>query len=419
MPRFTERINLSDDLKQIPISELIENAKSLIKGRRYPQSSMCHFNKRFNDLHRKSVLFNAEKLTENFIAQFIEEGVSRNPKLDCSSVRRKSLLNLIAEAVNATPVFTACKESDAIQNQYLREHLSTYENHLIGQDKSKETVISYLQTTTKFLLYLESINKHELSDVTAIDIREFITELGTNWSLRSMRIVPSQLKTFLKFAEAPVNVMLHSSIRIFRKSKPVRAMSTENVEALWRYVEGNDEDLRAKAILAILLTTGMRPVDITKLELGDINWNNDSISFVQSKTGEGMNIRLFPIIGSTIARYMLEQRPKTTGENCVFLSKNAPYRRLSPSICNTTLKAALVKAGVTFVSDGYHCPRAVRRSLVSRMIAKGVPVQKAAASIGHVDEKSTDLYTELDVIKMRSICLPIPNPMKGWCMFNG
>ena len=67
-----------------------------------------------------------------------------------------------------------------------------------------------------------------------------------------------------------------------------------------------------------------------------------------------------------------------------------------------------------FRSDGLHCPRAVRRSLVSRMIAKGVPVQKAAAAIGHVDEKSVDLYTELDVKKMRYICLSIPNPMKEW-----
>ena len=53
----------------------------------------------------------------------------------------------------------------------------------------------------------------------------------------------------------------------------------------------------------------------------------------------------------------------------------------------------------------------MRCSLVSRMIAKGVPVQKVAAAIGHVDEKSVDLYAELDVKKMRSLCLPIPNPM--------
>jgi len=48
------------------------------------------------------------------------------------------------------------------------------------------------------------------------------------------------------------------------------------------------------------------------------------------------------------------------------------------------------------------------------MVAEGVPVQKAAAAIGHIDEKSVDLYIELDVEKMRALCLPIPNPMKEW-----
>jgi len=208
--------------------------------------------------------------------------------------------------------------------------------------------------------------------------------------------------------------MIFSSFRTPRRDKPIRAMSSENVEALWKYVERDEGDLRSKAIISIMLATGMRPVDITKLELDDINWRNDSISFIQSKTGEGMNIKLFPVMGSAIIRYITEQRPKGTGLNFVFLTKRAPYRRLIPAVCNYILKAALKKTGNTFAGDGLHCPRAVRRSLVSRMIAKGVPVQKAAAAIGHVDEKSVDLYTELDVQKMRSICLPMPKPMKKW-----
>jgi site-specific recombinase XerD len=168
-----------------------------------------------------------------------------------------------------------------------------------------------------------------------------------------------------------------------------------------------------------MLATGMRLIDIAKLEFDDINWRNDSISFIQSKTGECMNIGLFPVIGSAIVRYISEQRPKGTGERFVFLTKVAPFRKLSSSAINKILKTAMEKSGIKFVPDGLHSPRAVRRSLVSRMIAKGIPVQKAAASIGHVSEESVGLYTELDVKKMRSICLPIPVPMKGWCMLDG
>jgi len=384
----------------------------LVKSKGYSQSTIWHYNERFNDLQHHAVLFSEGKLSEKFVAQYIEEGMQKSSRHARSSAQRKALLNLLATAVNTTPVFTNAKEADKIQVKSLRKNLYSYEQYLSEQEKRKATIISYLTIATKFLLYLDKTKKTNPSKVTAIDIREFITDLSTKWSSRSMRIVLSQLKTYLKFAGFPVDAILFSSFRVSRKSKPVCAMSLENVEALWEYIKGEDGDLRSKAIVAILLATGMRPVDITKLELDDINWNNDNIGFIQSKTGEGMSIELFPVMGSAIVRYMTEERPKGTGSKLVFLTKTAPYRSLTTSAGNHILKVALEKTGIIFVADGLHCPRAIRRSLVSRMIAKGIPVQKAAAAIGHVDEKSIDLYTELDVKKMRSICLPIPNPMK-------
>jgi len=418
MQKFADCINLSDELKQVPIPGLVVAAKSVVNTRRYSQSRIRHYNERFNDLKKHSALFGAEKLSEDFIAQYIEEGKQRSSKLTSSSVQRKTLLNLVATAVNSTPVFAYKNEADSIQAQSLRENLNAYEQHLKEQAKRKETVKSYFKTATNFLLYLERTGKTEFSKVTATDIRDFITELSAKWSPRSMRIVPSQLKNYLVFAGVQVDTILFSSFRAPRKSKPVRAMNDENVEALWKYVEGDNGDLRSKAIVTMLLATGMRPVDIIGLMLEDIDWRNNTVGFVQRKTGEYMNFELFPSMGSAIARYITEERPKGTGERNVFLTTSAPYRKLSPSICNRILQVALKNAGIAFVADGLHCPRAVRRSLVSRMIAKGIPVQKAAAAIGHVDEKSIDLYTELDVEKMKSTCLPIPTPMEGWRRLN-
>ncbi|WP_028308341.1 tyrosine-type recombinase/integrase [Desulfitibacter alkalitolerans] len=416
MPRLSERIKLSNELKKIPISDLIVKAKLLVKAKGYQKSTIWHYNERFNDLQHFADLLNAEKLSAEFIAQYIEEGKQRSPNHARGSVQRKALLNLTATAVDAAHVFTIEKEDDQIRTKFLRESLNAYEQHLKVQEQRKDSIKSYLQVATKFLLYLDTKKKSVPSKVTVIDIREFITDLGGKWSHRSLQIVPSLLKTYLKFAEFPIDLILFASFHTLHKRKPVHAMSTENIEVLWKYTESSDVDLRSKAIVTILLATGMRPVDITGLKLDDINWSNGSIGFIQSKTGEWMNIELFPVMGSAIIRYMTEERPKGTGLKYIFLTKGAPYRRISPENCNHILKNALKKAGVTFVADGLHCPRALRRSLVSRMIAKGIPIQKAAASIGHVGEDSVDLYTELDMKKMKSICLPIPNSMKEWLM---
>ena len=414
MPSFIDNIDLSNELKQEPIAELIVKAKSLVRARGYSQSTIWHYNERFNDLQQMSKLFKMEKLSKEFVALYIEEGLGRSPRLTSSGIQRKALLNLIAAAVNTTPVYSFEKDAEKIQFGSFQNNLNNYERYLREQGKRKETIKSSIQIAAKFLLYLEKAKKYDLSKVTPTEIREFITDLGARWSPRSMRIVPSHLRTYMKFAGFSAEAILYSSFRTPRRSNPIRAMSCENIKALWEYVKSDVGDLRSKAIVSILLATGMRPVDISKLDLNDIDWHNDSISFIQSKTGEGMNIKLFPVLGSTILRYITEERPKGTSLKAIFLSKRAPYRRLAPTVCNYVLRDALEKAGSTFEGDGLHCPRAVRRSLVSRMIEKGVPIQKAAAAIGHVDEKSVDLYTELDVKKMRSICLPIPKPMKIW-----
>ena len=419
MPRFTNRANLTKELKQAPISELITKAKELVQSRRYSQSTVWQYNERFNDLQRTAKLFNTEILTDDFVTYYIAEGKQKNSYLTSSSVQRKSLLNLIASSINSPPVFIYERGSEKILTELLRENFANYEQQLKKQGIKKETITSYLQTATNFLLHLDKNNINDITKVTAADVREFISGLSVKWSQRSMRIVPSQLKTYLIFAGACADAILFASFNTPRINKPVRAMSHENIEALWKYIEGGDGDLRIKAIITTLVTTGMRPVDITGLKLDDINWSNETFSFVQNKTGERMNVKLFPVMGSAIVKYITEKRPKGTGERHIFLSEKAPYRKLSPPACNAILKTALEKAGVAYAADGLHCPRAVRRSLVSRMLAKGVPVQKAAAAIGHVDEKSVGLYTELDVKKMKAICLPIPGPMEGWLQTNG
>lgn len=352
MPRLTDCMYLSNALKQGQISDLIAKAKSLVGARGYSQSTLWHYNERFGDFQRNAALFGADRLSEEFIAYYIEEGMQKSPKLTCSSVQRKSLLNLIAKAANTEPVFTYEKEADRIQNKNLRENLTAYEKHLREQEKSDETIGSYIQTAAKFLFHLDETQADDPSKVSATDVRGFITALGCVWSPRSMRIVSSHLKTYMKFAGFPADAVVAARFRTPRKSKPVCAMSNENVEALWNYIAGDDGgDLRAKAIVAMLLATGMGPVDISSLKLDDINWNNDTLSFIQSKTGEGMTIKLFPAMGSAIARYITEQRPKGTGLRFVFLSKRVPYRRITPSVCNSILKTALEEAGAAFVPD--------------------------------------------------------------------
>jgi hypothetical protein len=51
------------------------------------------------------------KLTVKFIAEYVEEGAHRSSRNTHSAIQRKALLNLIATAANAAPIFAVSVQS--------------------------------------------------------------------------------------------------------------------------------------------------------------------------------------------------------------------------------------------------------------------------------------------------------------------
>jgi site-specific recombinase XerD len=413
MSKFSNRLILPDEMKDTPLVVLIGKARQLLNSRQYSRSTLWHYNERFRDLLACAAEFNADKLTDEFIRRYILGGAMVSPKLIRSSVQRKALLNVLATSIGTVRPFQPANIAESAEEE-TREMLLAYWRHLALADMRESTIKSYVQVAAKLLIFLNRVGKKDPSAATPADIMAFVGDLGSVWSPRSMRIVPTPLKHYLAYAGCSEETSRFAGFRTPQKSKPVQAMGADVIESLWGYIESDVSDLRTKAMLSILLSTGMRPSDITEMKLDDIDWRAGKMSFVQKKTGESMTVELFPTVGSTIARYLTGERPKGTGLKYVFLTQQAPFRNLSAVSCNYALKTAMAKRGIEYIADGLHCPRAVRRSVVSRMVAKGVTMQKAAASLGHVGEASIGLYTELDTEKMRSLCLPVPGPMRGW-----
>lgn len=67
---------------------------------------------------------------------------------------------------------------------------------------------------------------------------------------------------------------------------------------------------RDKAIFLLGYVLGIRACDIVALKLTDINWENDCIQFVQSKTGNTVKLPLCTDIGNALFLYITLEREK-------------------------------------------------------------------------------------------------------------
>jgi integrase len=171
-------------------------------------------------------------------------------------------------------------------------------------------------------------------------------------------------------------------------------------------IESGDVSNRDAAIILLGLSTGIRAIDLINLRLSDIDWNSETISFKQSKTGNLVCIPLTVAVGNAIARYLYEDRPSADNDY-LFVRDLAPFGPLSGhSSCYVIVKKAFEKAGISRDGRifGMHM---LRHNAASVMVRNEVPVSTVAAVLGHSSTDTTDIYITTDEAKLRECVLPM------------
>lgn len=136
---------------------------------------------------------------------------------------------------------------------------------------------------------------------------------------------------------------------------------------------------RDHAILLIAYCTGLRGADIINIKFTDIDWRNQKLSVIQSKTHTPVISELNGKTMNALADYILDWRPECDAAE-VFVTVKAPYRSLSKGFGGMIDKYC-EKAGVQKIAlRGFH---SIRRSFETVMVSRGVPVETASQMMGH------------------------------------
>lgn len=152
--------------------------------------------------------------------------------------------------------------------------------------------------------------------------------------------------------------------------------------------------IRDAAIIMLGLSTGMRPVDVVALRSYDISLSEMIIRFTQQKTGVSHITNLNQESANAIIRYIRDVRPKSTGDNHIFFTTNAPYKPITKHAYYDALK----RAGV---SDA-NC-LTLRKTFGTEQVKSGATVKEAAEALGHSGIESVHCYVALDDSRM-SLC---------------
>ena len=245
---------------------------------------------------------------------------------------------------------------------------------------SKKSLDYYQSTITNMLIKVDKNFKH----ISTNDLRDYLSNYQnkSNVSKVTLDNLRRILSSFFSWLEEE-NFILKSPVRRIKKIKTAQTIketyTDEVLETLRDYCH-NDRDL---AIIDLLASTGMRVGELVRLNREDIDFENREC-VVFGKGEKERKVYFDARAKIHIIRY-LESR--TDDNNALFVSLLKPYKRLKISGVEIRLRELGRKLKLPRVH-----PHKFRRTLATKAIDKGMPIEQVQHLLGHTKIDTTLQY---------------------------
>ena len=289
-----------------------------------------------------------------------------------------------------------------------KDFIDTYRN-LEGLGYSKKYLKSTSYMVCSFLLDLQNKGINSFKSVTEESVLDVFSSDGKICRSYNFKYtVEFAFKTCLSFyGDGICSRMLSYLPALPHIKKNVQYLTKEE---MWRIKSVLEKDttlsLQNKAICLLALYTGMRSNDICSLTFKSIDWDNDLIRIKQQKTNAALVLPLRAVVGNAIFDYITKERPKSSADT-IFLTVNAPYRRLHSSNLNAICVSIMGKAGIRQNPGDRKGMHLFRHYLATSLLGYGVEQPIISSTLGHQSPSSLAPYLSADFTHLKECALNI------------
>ena len=261
--------------------------------------------------------------------------------------------------------------------------LKQYAACLLVDGKSHRTIEMYIKILRRFL---ECVCL-PCEKVTAYDIRYFLATLKQQGvSDRTLENYRSYISAFYHWLTKEDYIEKNPCIKIapIKYKEVIRLPFTETEIDALRYA---CKTPKQRAILEILLSSGIRVNELVNLNIDDIDFVNKTIHI---REGKGNKERV--VYMSEVCAYHIKQYLETRADNKLelFITVKAK-KRILPGGVRDIVRTIGKNAGV----ENVH-PHRFRRTFASSLAKRGMEVRTLAKLMGHSNLQTTLIYVYED-----------------------
>jgi len=183
----------------------------------------------------------------------------------------------------------------------------------------------------------------------------------------------------------------------FAKAKPPKFLRPHEIKQLFDSLPvSSAKDLRTYAMVHMAYSLGLRPVEISSLQLDDISFARAQISLKRRKNDNPLELPIPEQILKAIVAYMVGGRPKSKDRHLV-LSLCAPHGPIVPGLVGRYIQEAMHKAGLNA------SPYWLRHSYAQHLLSSGASIYEIKEMLGHRHIESSRKYLHIHTDLMREV----------------
>lgn len=248
-----------------------------------------------------------------------------------------------------------------------------------------EKTLRYYQTT--LLKVLGSFENH-VTHITTDDLRKYLSDYQEEHKCSKANIdnIRRILSSFFAWLEEE-NYILKSPVRRIHKIKTAKMVKETYTDEALEQMRDNCTSIRDLAMIDLLASTGMRVGELVRLNRADIDFESrECIVF-----GKGSKER--PVYFDARTKIHLKNYldSRTDNNPALFVSLLKPYKRLQISGVEIRLRDMGKRLGIPKVH-----PHKFRRTLATKAIDKGMPIEQVQQLLGHSKIDTTMEYAMVD-----------------------
>ena len=295
--------------------------------------------------------------------------------------------NAVIKALEPYEITERCTDL-VVQDDINEKLIRKYKACLLIDGRSEGTIGQYARTAQK----LSDTIRKPFTEMGTYDIRFFLAlEMERGVSNSTLETTRANLSAFFQWLTVeeiiPKNPI--ASIKPIKFPDEIReAFSDVELDAL----RGACRTTKERALIEMLVSTGVRVSELTSMEVRDINLETLAVHVIHGKGSKERMTYTTPVSAKHMINYL-----KSRKEDGPMLFYNKNHDPIAPNGIRFILNELAKRAGVSDVH-----PHRFRRTFATNLAKRGMDIQEIQRLLGHSNINTTMIYVRTDDTKVQA-----------------